>query len=210
MRDNSLSLPLDVSRETRSKLIAFSQNVLAWSQRINLVSPISERDFWTRHIEDSAQLDALESRSVGEWVDLGSGGGLPGIVLAILGLEKRPGTQYTLIESDTRKAAFLKLQCKEFDIRGKVLTERVEAAKPLNADTISARAFAPLPKLLSLAHPHLAAEARLLLPKGRQYDAELQIARQVWEFDCDVRSNRVEPDGRILLIWNVRKKGAIE
>ena len=137
---------LDVSRETFEKLKAFAELVRKWNPKINLVSKDSLNDLWSRHILDSVQIFELVP-GPGKWVDLGSGGGFPGIVISILNQEER-NFDVVMVESDQRKSAFLRTAIRELDLAAKVKTERIEELECLEADVLSARALADLTKLL--------------------------------------------------------------
>ncbi len=171
----------DVSRETRARLDHLASLVRKWSPKINLVAKSTLEDLETRHIADSKQLFELV-RQADHWVDLGSGGGFPGLVVAILGAEFRPGMRITLVESDARKCVFLRTALRETGVAGDVIQQRIESAKPLHADILSARALAPLPKLLGYAHRHMAPGATALFPKGTNWQTELSEARDSWQF----------------------------
>ena len=169
--------------------------VRRWTPAINLVSQGSLPDLWTRHVADSAQLWPL-APGARTWVDLGAGAGFPGLVVAALGA---PALAVTLIESDGRKAAFLRGTARAMGLAVTVLDQRAEAAPPQGADVVSARALAPLAALLPLVARHLAPAGTALLPKGRAAQAEVAEARaRGWRFDLDAVQSRTDPDGRIL------------
>ncbi|MCL4170695.1 UNVERIFIED_CONTAM: hypothetical protein GTU68_049362, partial [Idotea baltica] len=135
---------LNVSRETFAALQAYAALLEKWNPKINLVSKSSLQDLWNRHILDSAQLFSLVQHPHNTWADLGSGGGFPGLVIAIMALESGSPDQVILIESDTRKAAFLRTVIRELGLRASVINKRIEQVDPLDADVISARALADL------------------------------------------------------------------
>ncbi|MCA8930663.1 MAG: 16S rRNA (guanine(527)-N(7))-methyltransferase RsmG, partial [Alphaproteobacteria bacterium] len=155
-----------VSRETLARLAAFAALLEKWNPAINLISAGTVAQIWTRHFLDSAQVFDLADAKSGLWADLGSGGGFPGLVAAILALEERPGLSFTLVESDRRKAAFLSTAARELGLPVRVMAERIEALPPLGADILTARALAPLPVLLGYAERHLQPGGRALFPKG--------------------------------------------
>lgn len=199
----SLAPGLDVSRETMDQLDAFTLLVQKWTQRINLVSAASAGDLWSRHVIDSAQLYPLAKSGWTHWADLGSGGGFPGIVVAIIARHDRPTSRMTLMESDQRKAAFLRTAIRDFDLNAVVICDRAESIDPLNADVVSARAFGPLAVLLSLAKRHLGPGGLAILPKGRRYGTEIDEARVAWDFDVVTRQSVTDPEGQILLIERI-------
>ena len=196
---------LDVSRETLAKLEQFADLLGKWNARINLVAPSTLPDLWSRHILDSAQIFHHAPDDARHWVDLGSGGGLPGVVCAILAYEARPECRFTLIESDKRKSAFLMTAIRELGVSAKVLTERVEQAPPQAADVVSARALAPLPALLALVARHLAENGTALLPKGKNHSAELAAARRGWHFDHVAIESQTDPLARVLILKEIMR-----
>lgn len=197
---------LDVSRETLDNLQAYVDMLLKWNARINLIAPTTESEIWRRHIVDSAQLFTLSPKNFQHWVDLGSGGGLPGMVLAIIGKHHAPEAHFTLIESDQRKAAFLLSAARTLGLGHiKILTERIEAAAPQNGDVVSARALAALPQLLGYVARHLSPSGVALLPKGRSFQTELAAARQDWHFDVTTHESQTEPMARVLKIKDISR-----
>lgn len=203
MTADSVFYDLGVSRETRERLIAYAALVRKWSPAINLVSKSDLEQLETRHIADSLQLAEFLPNAPGTWADFGSGGGFPGIVVAILAAEQKNGLDLHLVESDQRKAAFLRTAGRELDLSLTVHCTRVEQLAPLGAATISARALAPLTDLLSYAHRHLAPGGRCVLLKGQTYEAEIDEARRTWQFDVDARQSVTDPAARILLVSNL-------
>ena len=195
---------LNVSRETLEKLQAFSDLVLKWTPKINLISKQSAQDIWARHIVDSAQLFEL-APSFQKWVDLGSGGGFPGIVISILGQEGDAEREFILVESDQRKGAFLRTAIRELDLNARVITKRIEDVPPLGADILSARALADLRTLLSFAERHLKPDGIALFPKGAQWQAEDKDARAEWSYHCDAITSKTNPDAAILKIKDIKR-----
>jgi 16S rRNA (guanine527-N7)-methyltransferase len=193
---------LNVSRETLKRLRAFEALVRRWTQKINLISKGSVSEIWDRHIEDSQQIYGLAPPFT-RWVDLGSGGGFPGIVIAILAQEKHPGSTVTLVESDQRKCAFLRTAIRELDLPAHVVAKRIESIEPLGADVISARALADLTVLLSFAERHLAATGTALFPKGARWQQEESDARLVWSYDSEAITSKTDPSAAILRIKDI-------
>lgn len=189
-----------VSRETLERLEAYAAILEKWSPRINLVSRATLEDLWTRHFLDSAQLLELAPAEARTWCDLGSGGGFPGLVVAILAAERMPDLAVTLIESDTRKAVFLRTVLRETGAQATVLDRRIEAAPAQAADIVSARALAPLPALLGLAHRHMAVGGIGLFPKGARHAEELRDALELWRFRCETHPSQTDPDAVLLRI----------
>ena len=190
-----------VSRETQARLDHFVALLGKWNRRINLVSPASMDAVWDRHVADSSQIWQY-ARPGSTWADLGSGGGFPGIVLAILARQVGQ-RRFTLVESDQRKATFLRQVIRDLDLIAEVRSERIEDLDPLRADTISSRALAPLPQLMVYLHKHLAPSGQALLHKGKRHQTELSDAQQRWTFDHRVWQSQTEADGVIVEITHV-------
>ncbi|MDP6705452.1 MAG: 16S rRNA (guanine(527)-N(7))-methyltransferase RsmG [Alphaproteobacteria bacterium] len=184
---------LDVSRETLDRLSAHVALLGRWQRRINLVSNESLRDVWRRHVLDSAQLRRYRPRLDGLWLDLGSGAGFPGLVLAILGLGR-----VRLVESDQRKCAFLAEAARITGTEVEIVPRRIESLAPGPADVITARALAPLPKLLATAAPLVGAETELLLWKGQDVEIELTEAAKYWNMRIERLPSVTDPAGTIL------------
>lgn len=191
--------PVNVSRETEERLRHLESLLRKWNPAINLVSKSTLDRAWDRHILDSAQLYALGSNS-GHWVDLGSGGGFPGLVIACLAAGAGDPLKVTLIESDQRKATFLRQAARELTLPATVLSQRIETAQPQAADTLSARALAPLPNLLAFAARHMSPYGTALFPKGATWQQEVEAARKDWHFDLTTRASNTDPDAVILIV----------
>ena len=162
-------------------------------------------DLWTRHILDSLQLLSLSPLHARRWLDLGTGGGFPGLIIAIAAVEHRPELEVTLVESDRRKAAFLVTAARAAGVNPVVHAMRAEELAPHQADVVSARALAPLPRLLPLAYRHLAAFGVALFPKGRQCDSELHAALESWRFRVQKVPSQTDPTGVILVIEDIAR-----
>lgn len=195
---------LGVSRETAERLDAYAALLRKWSRAINLVAPSTLDHLWTRHILDCGQLWPLAPASATRWLDLGSGAGLPALVIAILAAERRPGLTVTAIESDARKCAFLREAARAANARLAVLETRIEAAPAAPFDVISARALAPLPRLLAWADRFRAADAVLLFPKGRAAQSELTEARKSWHMEAEALPSVTDSAAAILRITSLR------
>ncbi|WP_417718756.1 16S rRNA (guanine(527)-N(7))-methyltransferase RsmG [Salipiger sp.] len=191
-------LPFDVSRETRDRLDLHLSALKKWNPKINLVSKSTVEDAWNRHVLDSVQLWTLLKKDTGIWVDLGSGGGFPGVVIAILAAELAPGLSVILVESDARKCAFLRTVIREAGLMAKVATQRIETLDPLNADVLSARALSDLDQLLHFTDRHRSADGQALFPKGQSWKKEVEIARKTWQFSCIPHTSISDPQAVIL------------
>lgn len=192
----------DVSRETFDLLRAYAKLVEKWNPKINLVSKASLGDLWERHILDSVQVvQTVEPK--GYWVDLGSGGGFPGIVAAIFA--QNTGAQVDMVESDQRKSAFLRTVIRELDLPAEVHTDRIEALQPLNADILSARALSDLGQLLEFSDLHLRKGGIAVFPKGARWRAELAEAEKKWSFNCTPVTSKTNPEAAILKIEDIQR-----
>ena len=190
----------DVSRETRERLDTYAALLRKWQPTINLVGPRTLNDLWTRHFVDSAQLRPLIPAGACTLVDLGSGAGFPGLVLAILGVP-----EVHLVESDQRKATFLREVARATEAPVTVHAKRIEQVTPFPADVVSARALAPLTDLLALASPFLAPSTVCLFPKGQQAGDELTEAAKTWKFQVDRIQSITEPGATILRVSEVSR-----
>jgi 16S rRNA (guanine527-N7)-methyltransferase len=186
---------LAVSRETLAHLEAYVALLARWNSRINLVSSASLGDVWRRHILDSAQLRPYVPQAVRTLVDLGSGAGFPGLVLSILGV---PGVH--LVESDRRKAEFLREAARAIGVQVTIHAERIEAVAPFIADVITARALAPLDKLLERAFRFCGAHTRCLFLKGGELADELTAARVRWIMETQTLGSATSAEGYILRV----------
>lgn len=197
---------LDVSRETQEKLALLEKELRRWQAIKNLVGPATLDRIWDRHIADSLQLLDL-APNVRTWLDLGSGAGFPGLVLAIAGQER--GLKVDLVESNSRKCAFLRHMARLTGANAIVHEARLETVIPSfvgRTDVVSARALASLDKLLEWTAPLLKAGTMGLFPKGRDAEIELTQARESWTFDVEILPSLTEPDARILRITSVENR----
>lgn len=203
-----LELPgIDVSRETLERLQFFSATVSKWNKTINLVSPSDIDRFWQRHIIDSAQLWNFRHPETALWADLGSGGGLPGVILAIIGAQHAPSVAFHFVESDKRKAAFLRMVSAQLSLSATVHAKRAEALLPLGAHTLTARAVAPLPNLLSLTSRHMTDDGIAIFPKGQTWQQELGEASRTWRFSVSVHPSILDRRAAILQIGGISRIG---
>ncbi len=194
----------DVSRETFERLRIHEELLKKWNAKINLVAKGTLEDVWLRHFADSAQLMRLAPENAKIWADFGSGGGFPGVVLAIMNAEKHPDARHYLIESDSRKAAFLNAVARETGVCFEVRSRRAEKIAPIGADVVTARALAPLPKLLGLAGRHLAPGGVAILPKGANAENEVESALALWRFDLEKFPSMTDPSAAILKLGDIQ------
>jgi 16S rRNA (guanine527-N7)-methyltransferase len=189
---------LGVSRETLERLCVYLALLRRWQPAINLVGPASLADPWRRHFLDCGQLAAHVPGTAKSCIDVGSGAGFPGMVLALLGV---PGVH--LIESDRRKAQFLREVARATAVPVAVHAERIERLRPWLADVVAARAVAPLPRLLELVERFLSADSVCLFLKGRSVDDELTSARISWHMVAEKLPSLSQPTGVVLQLQGV-------
>ena len=193
---------MDVSRETEAQFARYAELITKWNPAINLVAPGTLPDLRNRHISDSAQLLALAKPRAGSWLDLGSGGGLPGIVIAILG--RNLPLQVTLVESDRRKSAFLTTVRRELQLDNlTVKSTRIEQLARGQFDYVSARALAPLSELLSMIAPQLASDGEAWLLKGRTWKQEVEAAQARWSFDIETYQSITDPESVVMKLRKI-------
>lgn len=183
--------------EQVADLDRFRQLLAEWNERMNLVGPATLDVFWNRHAWDSAQLLKLAPEAL-TWADLGAGAGLPGLVLATLG-KGRPGFRIHLVESMAKRCRFLSEVVRELDLPATVHNARAENLQ-LAVDIVTARACAPLARLLGYARPYLKAGATGLFLKGQDVAAELDDAAKSWEFEADTVPSLSDPRGQIVRV----------
>jgi 16S rRNA (guanine527-N7)-methyltransferase len=193
-----------VSRETMDRLVAYAALLDHWQRRINLVAADSLGDLWRRHMLDSAQLLPLIQAPPASALDIGSGAGFPGLVLAILGVRG-----IRLVESDARKCAFLREAARvaglALDRDVFIVNRRLEAVPPFAADLVTARAVAPLDSLLRLAAPFLRPTTISLFHKGNRAAEELTEAGKTWRMKVERFPSRSDPSGTILRLTEVER-----
>lgn len=200
-----------VSRETEERLERFVELLLSWQKTTRLVSPATVPRLWTRHVADSLQLlDLMPDARV--WVDLGTGGGFPGLVIACA-LAGRPEVVVHLVESNNKKAAFLREAVRVTGAPALVEAMRAEkfvANFPGDAEVVTARALLPLKLLLELSFPLLARGAVGLFPKGQDVDAELTHASEYWNIDSILVPSRTDSKARIVMVRALERRQAVQ
>lgn len=190
----------DVSRETLLRLDAYLGLLKRWQHAINLVGANTLKDPWRRHILDSAQVLRHMPKDTGSLYDLGSGAGLPGLVLAIM-----DQANVNLVECDQRKAQFLKEVVRVLDLPVHIHTRRIEELPNGCAAIVTARALAPLPRLLDLTYPLLIPEALCFFLKGQNASDELTEARKSWRMSASILQSQSDSSASVLKIWNLER-----
>ena len=202
-RARALSLT-PVSRETAERLDRFVAILMQWQQRINLIAPSTQPKLWTRHIADSLQLLALAPQTR-TWVDLGSGAGFPGVVIACA-LADMAEARIHLVESNARKAAFLREAVRVTGAPAIIHAVRIEdfvENYPLGVEIVTARALARLADLLAMAYPLLKRGAQGIFPKGQDLGAELTEAAKCWSIQASLVASRTDPKARIIVVKSI-------
>lgn len=199
-----------VSRETLDKFETYAVLLKQWQKAVQLVAPSTLDAIWSRHFADSAQLAAEAPARSRTWLDLGSGAGFPGLVIAVLASQAGSalhGVRVTLVESDTRKAAFLREVARQTRCAVDILGTRIETPSTRDkvgpVDVISARALAPLTELFRLAQPFWHSDTLGLFLKGRDAEKEIAAAREDWSFELELKPSLTDPGGRIVCVRNL-------
>ena len=199
--------PQSVSRETWSRLDRLVTLVVERQRQMNIIAPSTIPQIWTRHVADSLQLLPLAPGAL-RWVDLGSGAGFPGLAIACA-LTGTPGAEVHLVESTQKKAAFLSEATRELGLPVVVHPIRIEdfaAKNQIRFDVVTARALAPLPKLLGYAIPLLKTGTVGLFPKGQDVEAELTEASKYWNIQAELVPSTTDPRGRIVVLRRAKKR----
>lgn len=194
---------LNVSRETLANLEQFVSILKTWNARINLISRQTIDDIWARHIVDCAQIVPYLPGNNITVLDVGSGSGLPGAITAII-TQEDTSMRHVWIESDTRKCAFLHHIVTKLKLSVQVINNRIEEVEPQNADILTGRALAPLTDMLAFGDQHLRPDGTALLHKGQTYRAEIEDAKQHWNFVVNPYRSITNPDAAILEITEIK------
>ena len=200
MTPEDVAAACGLSDDSLEKLRLYAALLLKWQKKINLIGPSTIVDVWQRHFFDSAQVFSLLPPQTRTLVDLGSGAGFPGLVLALLGVP-----DVHLIESDSRKAAFLRETARQIETPVTIHTQRIEAVPPFAADVVTARALAPLNTFLAWAAPFCREQGQCLFLKGKKCDEELILAAKEWKMQTEKIVSRSDPSGVIIRIKGVSR-----
>ncbi len=191
---------LDVSRETLTRFDIWHDLLQKWSKKINLVSPNTVQGFWLRHALDSAQLAKMAPNTAKNWIDLGSGAGFPGLAIALMRMEDTNLTM-VMVESNAKKAAFLRTCIQKTGAKAEVVCDRMEKMPPKPYDVITARALAPLYKLLTLSAPFAGPKTLRLFSKGAGVIKEIDEAQRGWTLRYQSIPSLTDKNATILKIW---------
>ncbi|MEJ6389921.1 16S rRNA (guanine(527)-N(7))-methyltransferase RsmG [Gymnodinialimonas ulvae] len=187
-----------VSRETLERLQVYYDLLQKWQRTVNLVAPATLDEAWSRHFVDSAQLFQIAPRYSTNWLDLGSGGGFPGLVIAAMGTENDPDYRVTLVESDIRKCGFLREVARKMGVTVHILSRRIGDIPKQLPDVVSARALSDLSTLIDHAKPHLTPKTQLLFSKGHAWREEVETLPIRWQSICEPVPSVTHPDAVIL------------
>lgn len=204
----SFAAAFNVPHETILRLTRYAELLAHWQKSLNLVAPSTLPEVWSRHFADSAQLRGL-APDARLWLDLGSGAGFPGLVIAILQMSM-PDFRMNLVDSSSKKCAFLaevaRVTEAPVDIHAMRIEQLAEKAQSLRPDVVSARALAPLPRLLELAEPFIGEATRGLFLKGREAEAEIEAARGGWDFTARLHPSLTAGDGFVVEVTDLRRR----
>lgn len=198
-----VGVQLGVSRETLERLEIYVELLLKWQRAINLIGPGTIAEVWSRHILDSGQLMPYIPRGASPVIDIGSGAGLPGLVLAIMGV-----TGVKLVESDSRKCVFLREAARMTKTQVDIVESRVEQLQNVTAGVITARALAPLAKLVELSQSVTKPNTIYLFLKGKDLKNELTCLKNNWNIKSEIYPSVTSPDGSILKMESVTRVSA--
>ena len=196
----------NVSRETLDLFCEYEALLSKWNKKINLVSKNSLFDIWERHFLDSGQIINHVEAAGKRWVDLGSGAGFPGLVVALLLRDRKIDCDIILVEKNLKKVFFLKEVVRKLDLNVKVLNKNIRTIEPLNADILSARAFSELNELIEIAYHHQKERGVCLFLKGENYRRELDKTLNYWFFHYDVVYSYSNSSGNIIRVKNIFKR----
>ena len=198
---------LNVSRETLKELEDYSKSVILKNKTINLISKTTEKSIKYRHIEDSAQtIDFIDNKDIKVCTDLGSGAGLPGIVLGILMKSKKPIFKLIFYEKSYHKSMFLKQMTKKFNLNSEIHQKNIFNEKNLKTDVIISRAFKPLPIIFQIAKTNFKNFKYIIVFLGRSGKKILNDAHKFWKFDYEEKQSATSDDSFIVKISNLKKK----
>ena len=206
MKKNEFVKSLNVSRETLNSFCEYENLLSKWNEKINLVSKNTLVDIWERHFLDSGQIIKHVEASGKRWVDVGSGAGFPGLVVALLLRERRIDCDLVLVEKNPKKGFFLKEVIRKLNLSVEVVNDNIYTLEPLNADILTARAFSDLNNLIEIAFRHRKKEGICLFLKGENYRIELDKTLNYWFFDYDIVDSLSSSSGKIIRVKQIFKR----
>ena len=206
MKKNEFVKSLNVSRETLNGFYEYETLLSKWNEKINLVSKNTLVDIWERHFLDSGQIIKHVEASGKRWVDVGSGAGFPGLVVALLLRDRKIDCDLVLVEKNPKKGFFLKEVIRKLNLSVEVVNDNIDTLEPLNADILTARAFSELNNLIEIAFRHRKKEGICLFLKGENYRIELDKTLNYWFFDYDIVGSLSSSSGKIIRVKKIFKR----
>jgi 16S rRNA (guanine527-N7)-methyltransferase len=206
LKKNEFVKSLNVSRETLKSFYEYEALLSKWNEKINLVSKNTLVDIWERHFLDSGQIIKHVEASGKRWVDVGSGAGFPGLVVALLLRDRKIDCDLVLVEKNPKKGFFLKEVIRKLNLSVEVVNENIDILEPLNADILTARAFSELNNLIEIAFRHRKKEGICLFLKGENYRIELDKTLNYWFFDYDILDSLSSSSGKIIRVKKFLKR----
>ncbi len=206
MKKNEFVKSLNVSRETLNGFYEYETLLSKWNEKINLVSKNTLMDIWERHFLDSGQIIKHVEASGKRWVDVGSGAGFPGLVVALLLRDRKIDCDLVLVEKNPKKGFFLNEVIRKLNLSVEVVNDNIGTLEPLNADILTARAFSELNNLIEVAFRHRKKEGICLFLKGENYRMELDKTLNYWFFDYDIIDSLSSSSGKIIRVKKIFKR----
>ena len=206
MKRNGFIKSLNVSRETLKCFYEYKTLLSKWNEKINLVSKNTLVDIWERHFLDSGQIIKHVEASGKRWVDVGSGAGFPGLVVALLLRDREIDCNLVLVEKNPKKGFFLNEVIRKLNLNVEVVNDNIYTLEPLNADILTARAFSELNNLIEISFRHRKKEGLCLFLKGENYGFELDKTLNYWFFDYDVVESLSSSSGKIIRVKKIFKR----
>ena len=206
MKKNEFVKSLNVSRETLNGFYEYESLLSKWNKKINLVSKNTLMDIWERHFLDSGQIIKHVEASGKRWVDVGSGAGFPGLVVALLLRDRKIDCDLVLVEKNPKKSFFLNEVIRKLNLSVEVVNDNIDTLEPLNADILTARAFSELNNLIEIAFRHRKKEGICLFLKGENYRIELDKTLNYWFFDYDIIDSLSSSSGKIIRVKKIFKR----
>ena len=206
MKKNEFVKSLNVSRETLNGFYEYETLLSKWNEKINLVSKNTLVDIWERHFLDSGQIIKHVEASGKRWVDVGSGAGFPGLVVALLLRDRKIDCDLVLVEKNPKKGFFLSEVIRKLKLSVEVVNDNIDTLEPLNADILTARAFSELNNLIEIAFRHRKKEGICLFLKGENYRMELDKTLNYWFFDYDIVDSLSSSSGKIIRVKKIFKR----
>ena len=206
MKKNEFVKSLNVSRETLNGFYEYETSLTKWNEKINLVSKNTLMDVWKRHFLDSGQIIKHVEVSGKRWVDVGSGAGFPGLVVALLLRDRKIDCDLVLVEKNSKKGLFLNEVIRRLNLSVEVVNDNIDNLEPLNADILTARAFSELNNLIEIAFRHRKKEGICLFLKGENYRIELDKTLNYWFFDYDIVDSLSSSSGKIIRVKKIFKR----